>query len=110
MAVEFALAIKHSVTRCNSGDVRYNTASMPLAVDRARGRVPPMPSRPLSVSSKSSRKPALLEPGEDMLPLAPGNFALEIRGARLTFRSGIAPATSFAAWCRTKTKRAAGWS
>ena len=34
-----------------------------------------------------ARQPALLEPGEELLPLATGNFALEIHGARLTLQA-----------------------
>src|ERR1019366_6284459 len=33
---------------------------------------------------KSAREPALLEPGEELLPLNAENYALEIRGSRLT--------------------------
>jgi len=33
---------------------------------------------------ENCREPALLEPGEEMLPLAGGNYALEVRGSRLT--------------------------
>ncbi|HEX3748640.1 MAG TPA: hypothetical protein VHW09_32155 [Bryobacteraceae bacterium] len=36
---------------------------------------------------KASRQPALLEPGEELLPLTPGNFALDIRGERLTLQA-----------------------
>jgi hypothetical protein len=48
----------------------------------------------------SARQPALLEPGEELLPLADGNFALELRGARLTLQ----------AWDRTRnlTRRITG--
>ena len=41
---------------------------------------------------KNSRRPALLEPGEELLPLTPDNFALDLRGERLTFQ----------AWDRTR--------
>ena len=40
----------------------------------------------------SARQPALLEPGEELLPLGEGNFAIELRGARLTLQ----------AWDRTR--------
>jgi hypothetical protein len=40
----------------------------------------------------SARQPALLEPGEELLPIGDGNFALELRGARLTLQ----------AWDRTR--------
>src|SRR5215471_18754115 len=33
---------------------------------------------------ENCREPALLEPGEEMLPLTGGNYALEVRGSRLT--------------------------
>ncbi len=47
-----------------------------------------------------ARQPALLEPGEELLPLGDGNFALELRGARLTLQ----------AWDRTRnlTRRVMG--
>ena len=35
---------------------------------------------------KSSRRPALLEPGEPLLPLAADNFTLQLRSARLTLQ------------------------
>jgi hypothetical protein len=41
---------------------------------------------------KNCREPALLEPGEEMMPLAGDNYALEIRGSRLTLQ----------AWDRTR--------
>src|SRR5664280_2069114 len=41
---------------------------------------------------KSAREPALLEPGEELLPLNAENYALEIRGSRLTLQ----------AWDRTR--------
>src|SRR5688572_8178727 len=41
---------------------------------------------------KNCREPALLEPGEELLPLIAGNFSLEIRGQRLTLQ----------AWDRTR--------
>ena len=36
---------------------------------------------------RSCREPALLEPGEDLFPLAPENFTLDIRGSRLTLQA-----------------------
>jgi len=39
-----------------------------------------------------ARQPALLEPGEELLPLGDGNFAIELRGERLTLQ----------AWDRTR--------
>jgi hypothetical protein len=49
---------------------------------------------------KASRQPALLEPGEDLLPLTAGNFVLETRAGRLTLQ----------AWDRTRNfvRRVAG--
>src|SRR5271157_731704 len=41
---------------------------------------------------KNSRQPALLEPGEELLPLTEDNFAVELRGTRLTLQ----------AWDRTR--------
>src|ERR1039457_7497253 len=41
---------------------------------------------------KSAREPALLEPGEELLPLNGDNYALEMRGSRLTLQ----------AWDRTR--------
>ena len=40
----------------------------------------------------SAREPALLEPGEELLPLTAENYSLEIRGSRLTLQ----------AWDRTR--------
>lgn len=36
---------------------------------------------------KQCRRPALLEPGEEILPLSPDNYALEIRGSRLVLQA-----------------------
>jgi hypothetical protein len=36
---------------------------------------------------KGCKEPALLEPGEDLFPLAPETYALEIRGSRLTLQA-----------------------
>jgi hypothetical protein len=41
---------------------------------------------------KTAREPALLEPGEELLPLSPENYSLEMRGSRLTLQ----------AWDRTR--------
>ena len=40
----------------------------------------------------AAREPALLEPGEELLPLDSANYALEVRGSRLTLQ----------AWDRTR--------
>src|ERR1039457_3557604 len=37
---------------------------------------------------KSAREPALLEPGEELLPLTAENYALEMRGSRLPLQAG----------------------
>ena len=49
---------------------------------------------------KTCRQPALLEPGEELLPLSPDSFSLEMRGSRLTLQ----------AWDRTRniTRRVSG--
>ncbi len=49
---------------------------------------------------KSCRQPALLEPGEELLPIAADNLTLDLRGARLTLQ----------AWDRTRniTRRVSG--
>jgi len=49
---------------------------------------------------KNSKQPALLEPGEELLPLTEDNFALDLRGGRLTLQ----------AWDRTRnlTRRVTG--
>jgi hypothetical protein len=54
----------------------------------------------IEVFLASAQQPALLEPGEELLPLGEGNFALELRGARLTLQ----------AWDRTRnlTRRVTG--
>jgi hypothetical protein len=36
---------------------------------------------------KASQKPALLEPGEEMMPLSGGNFVIEARNSRLTLQA-----------------------
>jgi hypothetical protein len=36
---------------------------------------------------KGCKEPALLEPGEDLFPLAPETYALEVRGSRLTLQA-----------------------
>ena len=49
---------------------------------------------------KNAKQPALLEPGEELLPLTEDNFALDLRGGRLTLQ----------AWDRTRnlTRRVTG--
>src|SRR6516225_12148111 len=49
---------------------------------------------------RNSRQPALLEPGEDLLPLVAGSYAIEVRGPRLMLQ----------AWDRTRnlTRRVTG--
>src|SRR3954454_8470047 len=41
---------------------------------------------------RAAREPALLEPGEELLPLTGDNYSLEMRGSRLTLQ----------AWDRTR--------
>jgi hypothetical protein len=36
---------------------------------------------------KSARQPALFEPGEELFPLGPDNFSVEMRGSRLTLQA-----------------------
>src|SRR5579885_2158791 len=36
---------------------------------------------------KSCKEPALLEPGEEIIPLTPENFAIDLRGSRLTIQA-----------------------
>jgi hypothetical protein len=60
---------------------------MPVAADRADGRSAAGLQAAIERFLKASRQPALLEPGEDVLPLAGGNFVLEIRGSRLTLQA-----------------------
>src|ERR1022692_3615854 len=36
---------------------------------------------------KTAREPALLEPGEELLPLTAGSYSLEMRGSRLTLQA-----------------------
>ena len=65
---------------------------------RAAGRYNPVRMAPedsralIEAFLRKSRQPALLEPGEDLLPIAGENFTLEVRGVRLTFQ----------AWDRTR--------
>jgi hypothetical protein len=65
---------------------------MPVAADRADGRSAADAQAAIERFLKASRQPALLEPGEEVMPLGAGNFALEIRGSRLILQ----------AWDRTR--------
>jgi len=67
---------------------------------RAAGRCGEEARAAIEAFLASARQPALLEPGEELLPLGEGNFALELRGARLTLQ----------AWDRTRnlTRRITG--
>lgn len=65
---------------------------MPAAADRAGSRSAADAQAAIERFLKASRQPALLEPGEELLPLAGGNFALETRGSRLMLQ----------AWDRTR--------
>ena len=62
---------------------RKGTATPPSAAD-LRGAIEDF--------LRSAREPALLEPGEELLPLTGDNFTLEMRGSRLTLQ----------AWDRTR--------
>lgn len=64
---------------------------MPLVTSPA-GRSPDELRALLEDFLKTCKEPALLEPGEDLFPLAPETYALEIRGSRLTLQ----------AWDRTR--------
>jgi hypothetical protein len=59
---------------------------------RVAGRSVEQTRKEIEVFLENSREPALLEPGEELLALVPGNFALDIRGQRLTLQ----------AWDRTR--------
>src|SRR5215831_2392981 len=60
---------------------------MPIAPDRAGGRSAADVQAAIERFLKASRHPALLEPGEEILPLGEGNFVLEIRGPRLVLQA-----------------------
>jgi len=62
------------------------------AADGAGGRSAADAQAAIERFLKASRQPALLEPGEEILPLAAGNFVLEMRSSRLTLQ----------AWDRTR--------
>jgi hypothetical protein len=64
---------------------------MPL-IPRAAGRSAEQTCAEIEAFLKNSREPALLEPGEELLALTPGNFALDVSGRRLTLQ----------AWDRTR--------
>ena len=64
---------------------------MPVAADPAGSRSAADAQAAIESFLKASRQPALMEPGEEILPLG-DNFALELRGARLTLQ----------AWDRTR--------
>jgi len=61
-------------------------------IQRGTGRGADESRQLIEAFLKRARQPALLEPGEELLELADGNFALEIRGSRLTLQ----------AWDRTR--------
>ena len=65
---------------------------MPVAADRAGSRGAADAQAAIERFLKASRQPALLEPGEEILPLAAGNLVLEMRGSRLMLQ----------AWDRTR--------
>jgi len=78
---------------------RYNEVSMP-PVQRAGGRSAEEARSVIEAFLKNSRQPALLEPGEELLPLVSDNYSLDLRGVRLTLQ----------AWDRTRnlTRRVTG--
>jgi hypothetical protein len=57
------------------------------AVGRASGRSAEETQAAIERFLKASQKPALLEPGEELLYLAEDNFALELRNSRLTLQA-----------------------
>jgi len=59
---------------------------MPSAL-RGSGRSAEETRAAIETFLKNCRQPALLEPGEDLLPLAADNLALEVRGTRLTLQA-----------------------
>jgi len=65
---------------------RYNALSMP-PTPRAAGRSAVEIQAEIEAFLKNSREPALLEPGEELLALTPDNFALDLRGQRLTLQA-----------------------
>src|SRR5581483_10356194 len=85
-------AVPHSTVKPIAAYRMLNYVFMPGAADRADGRSAADAQAAIERFLKSSRQPALLEPGEDILPLAAGNFVLEIRGSRLVLQ----------AWDRTR--------
>jgi hypothetical protein len=64
----------------------YNPVSMPPA-SRGSGRSAEETRAAIETFLKNCRQPALLEPGEEILPLAADNLALDLRGARLTLQA-----------------------
>jgi hypothetical protein len=60
---------------------------MPVAANRAGGRSAGDAQAAIERFLKASRQPALLEPGEDVLPLGDGNFVLEMHGSRLVLQA-----------------------
>lgn len=59
---------------------------MPSA-PRVGGRSAEQTRAAIEAFLKQSRQPALLEPGEELLPLTGENFGLELRGGRLTLQA-----------------------
>ena len=57
------------------------------ALERAPGRPAGDIQAAIERFLKASREPALLEPGEELLPLAADNFVLELRNSRLTLQA-----------------------
>ena len=69
-----------------------STSRSPLRLSGLPGAIIRIPMAPedsralIEAFLKNSRQPALLEPGEDLLPMAAENFALDVRGSRLTLQ------------------------
>jgi hypothetical protein len=83
---------------------------MPPAVDRADGRSAADAQAAIERFLKTSRQPALLEAGEDLLPLEPGSFAIEMRGSRLTLQAWDRNRNIVRRVVAENTKPAAGWN
>jgi hypothetical protein len=54
---------------------------------RIEGRTAPEIRAVIESFLKNCRQPALLEPGQEVLPLTADNFSLEFRGSRLTLEA-----------------------
>lgn len=66
---------------------RYTGTVMRPALERVSGRPAGDIQAAIECFLKATREPALLEPGEELLPVDAGNFLLEIRNSRLTLQA-----------------------